>query len=201
MSNINLLPWRQQLRDRQRSLFYKVIGTVVVVAAGISALGYMGVDYARSQQESQATYLKGEIQKVDQELTEIAQLKTKKQELIDRMNAIDSLQQSRNIAVHLYSDLPTLTATGLYLNSMSFSNRSVNIKGLAESNPRVSSMLRNIDNSKWLGNSYIAQTKAEIRDGKKIVPTLPDGLYEFDMKFSIMGDNGDASNNTNKGGK
>lgn len=195
MSNINLLPWRQQLRDRQRNLFYKVLGTVVVVAVGISALGYMGVDYARSQQEAQASYLKSEIQKVDQELTEIAKLKTKKQELIDRMNAIDSLQQSRNIAVHLYSDLPTLTATGLYLNTMGFNKQQVTIKGLAESNPRVSSMLRNIDNSKWLGNGSITQTKAEIRDGKKIVPTLPDGLYEFDMKFQILNN---SANNTNK---
>ncbi len=189
MSNINLLPWRQELRDRQRNTYYKVLTSVVLLAAGIVILVYLGFDYLKNQEAEKATYLRGEIAKVDRELTEIAALKQKKQELIDRMNAIDSLQQSRNIAVHLYSDLPTLTATGLYLNSMSFSGGVVNIKGLAESNPRVSSMLRNVDNSKWLGNSSIVQTKAEVRDGKKVVPTLPDGLYEFDMKFSIINSN------------
>ena len=118
------------------------------------------------------------------------------------MKAIDTLQQNRNIAVHLFSDLPTLVASGVYLNGLKFDNRVVGVKGLADSNPRVSSMLRNIENSQWLGQGGISQTKAEVRDGKKIVPTLPDGLYDFDMSFKVLDSNDSLSNKNNqKGGR
>lgn len=104
--------------------------------------------------------------------------------------------------MHLFSDLPTLVASGVYLNGLKFDNRVVGVKGLAESNPRVSSMLRNIENSKWLGQGAISQTKAEVRDGKKIVPTLPDGLYDFDMSFKVLDSNDSLSNKNNqKGGR
>jgi type IV pilus assembly protein PilN len=79
----------------------------------------------------------------------------------------------------------------------------VSVNGLTEANTRLSSMIRNIDNSKWLGNGSITQTKAESKDGKRILPTLPDGLYEFNMQFSILGDGNNAKNTNNKkrGGK
>ena len=195
MSNKNLLPWRQELRDRQRASYLKVLGSVALLACGVVALAYIGIDYLRNAEEDKASYLRTEITKLDEDLREIASLKEKKIELVARMEAINSLQQSRNIAVHLYSDLPSLTATGLYLNDMKFDGNRIFINGLAESNPRVSSMLRNIDNSVWLGNSSIIQTKAEVREGKKVVPTLPDGLYKFQMQFSVTG------KNANQGGK
>jgi type IV pilus assembly protein PilN len=196
MSNINLLPWRQELRDRARSAYYKVLIITGLIGLAIVICSAFGLDQLKNNEDAKATFLKSEISSVERELQEIKKLKEKKQELIDRMNAIDSLQQSRNIAVHLYSDLPTLTSTGLYLKSMDYKNRTISVRGLAESNPRVSSMLRNVDNSKWLGNSVIVQTKAEVRDGKKVVPTLPDGLYEFEMKFSVT-----DSSNSQKGGR
>ena len=82
---------------------------------------------------------------------------------------------------------------------MKYDNRVVNLTGLAESNPRLSSMLRNIDNSQWLGGGSITQTKAEVRDGKKIIPTLPDGLYSFGMSFVVQDDQNDQA--ADKGGK
>ncbi len=199
MSNINLLPWRQEIRERQRNAFMRGLISFVVIGALAVVLAYFAIDWLDNQEKERATFLRGQIALVDREIAEIKTLKEKKQELIDRMNAIDSLQQSRNVAVHLYSDLPTLTATGIYLTSMKFDKNIVSVRGLAESNPRVSSMLRNIDNSKWLGNSAITQTKAEERDGKRLIPTLPDGLYTFDMQFKVM--NAVTANNTNKGGK
>jgi type IV pilus assembly protein PilN len=79
----------------------------------------------------------------------------------------------------------------------------VSVNGLTEANTRLSSMIRNIDNSKWLGNGSITQTKAESKDGKRILPTLPDGLYEFNMQFNILGEGNNAKNTNNKkrGGK
>ena len=166
MSNINLLPWREEIRERQKSSFFKLMLAFIGAGVLVSVCVYLWFDEA-----------------VNQKIAEIEKLKERRQQLIDRMNAIDKLQQSRNIPVHLYSDLPTLVSSGVYLASMKYDNRVVNLTGLAESNPRLSSMLRNIDNSQWLGGGSITQTKAEVRDGKKIIPTLPDGLYSFGMSY------------------
>lgn len=175
----------------------------LAVGAGIAFLIYLAFAYQIDRQESRNTQLKNEIVKVDQKIAEIAKLKEQIQQLKDRMNAINTLQQSRNIPVHLFSDLPTIVASGVYLNKMSLNGNTVNVNGLTEANTRLSSMIRNIDNSKWLGNGSIAQTKAESKDGKRILPTLPDGLYEFNMQFNILGEGNNAKNTNNKkrGGK
>lgn len=198
MSNINLLPWRQELKDRKVQAFYKLLGTFAVIGLGVAALVWFFFDVQISTQNSRLQEWKSQIAIVDAQIAEIAKLKEHRQQLIDRMNAINTLQQSRNIPVHLYSDLPTLVASGIYLTDMNFANRQIRVNGLAESNPRLSSMLRNIDNAKWLGNGSISQTKAEVKDGKKVIPTLPDGLYEFNMAFNVMAEDGIQSNNGGK---
>ena len=197
MSNINLLPWREEIRERQKSSFYKLMLTFVGAGVLVSVCVYLWFDYMIGTQETRNQAWNSEA--VNQKIAEIEKLKERRQQLIDRMNAIDKLQQSRNIPVHLYSDLPTLVSSGVYLASMKYDNRVVNLTGLAESNPRLSSMLRNIDNSQWLGGGSITQTKAEVRDGKKIIPTLPDGLYSFGMSFVVQDDQNDQA--ADKGGK
>lgn len=203
MSNINLLPWREVIKERQRKNFFKLMFIFFVAGAIIAILFFFALDMQISRQNSRNSQWENEIKVVDQKIAEIEKLKQRRQELIDRMNAIDKLQQSRNIPVHLYSDLPTLVSSGVYLGYMNYDNRIVKVGGLAESNPRLSSMLRNIDNSQWLGNGAITQTKAEVRDGKKIIPTLPDGLYAFDMLFSVLDsqNNAQTPNNSMKGGR
>ncbi|WP_294460697.1 PilN domain-containing protein [uncultured Ruminobacter sp.] len=203
MSNINLLPWREVIKERQRKNFFKLMFIFFVAGAIIAILFFFALDMQISRQNSRNSQWENEIKVVDQKIAEIEKLKQRRQELIDRMNAIDKLQQSRNIPVHLYSDLPTLVSSGVYLGYMNYDNRIVKVGGLAESNPRLSSMLRNIDNSQWLGNGSITQTKAEVRDGKKIIPTLPDGLYAFDMFFSVLDtqNNAGAQDNAKKGGR
>jgi type IV pilus assembly protein PilN len=203
MSNINLLPWREVIKERQRKNFLQLMVVFLFAGAIVAILIYFALDWRIQNQEDRNSQWNNEIKVVDQKIAEIEKLKQRRQELIDRMNAIDKLQQSRNIPVHLYSDLPTLVSSGVYLGYMNYDNRIVKLGGLAESNPRLSSMLRNIDNSQWLGNGTITQTKAEVRDGKKIIPTLPDGLYAFDMLFSVLDsqNNAQAPNNSMKGGR
>jgi len=203
MSNINLLTWSEVLKERQRKNFLQLMVVFLFAGAIVAILIYFALDWRIQNQEDRNSQWNNEIKVVDQKIAEIEKLKQRRQELIDRMNAIDKLQQSRNIPVHLYSDLPTLVSSGVYLGYMNYDNRIVKLGGLAESNPRLSSMLRNIDNSQWLGNGTITQTKAEVRDGKKIIPTLPDGLYAFDMLFSVLDsqNNAQAPNNSMKGGR
>ena len=162
MSNINLLPWREVIKERQRKNFLQLMVVFLFAGAIVAILIYFALDWRIQNQEDRNSQWNNEIKVVDQKIAEIEKLKQRRQELIDRMNAIDKLQQSRNIPVHLYSDLPTLVSSGVYLGYMNYDNRIVKLGGLAESNPRLSSMLRNIDNSQWLGNGTITQTKAEV---------------------------------------
>ena len=199
MSNINLLPWRQQLKKKSKDAFVRIIVIFVLIACAIVAAGYFYLEFAISTQNNRNSEFKQQIAQLDKQIAEIAKLQERRQELIDRMKAIETLQQNRNIAVHLFSDLPTLVASGVYLDSMKFDQRTAQVKGMAESNPRVSSMLRNIDNSKWLGQSNITETKAEMQNGQRKLPTLPDGLYNFVMSFKVV-DSTDALNAGNKGG-
>lgn len=199
MSNINLLPWRQQLKKKSKDAFIKILVAFILVGVSIVVLGYLWLSFEISTQQGRNKEFKEQIAQLDQQIAEIAKLKERRQELIDRMKAIETLQQNRNIAVHLFSDLPTLVASGVYLDSMKFDQRTAQVKGMAESNPRVSSMLRNIDNSKWLGQSNITETKAEMQNGQRKLPTLPDGLYNFVMSFKVV-DSTDALNAGNKGG-
>ena len=199
MSNINLLPWRQQLKKRSKDAFVKIIVAFVLIAAAVVVAGYLYLQYAIAMQKGRNEEFRSQIAQLDQQIAEIAKLKERKQELIDRMKAIETLQQNRNIAVHLFSDLPTLVASGVYLDSMNFDQRTAQVKGMAESNPRVSSMLRNIDNSKWLGQSNITETKAEMQNGQRKIPTLPDGLYNFVMSFKVA-DSREPLSAGNKGG-
>jgi type IV pilus assembly protein PilN len=199
MSNINLLPWRQQLKKKSKDAFVKIIVAFILVAAAIVVAGYLYLQYAIAMQQGRNEEFRSQITQLDQQIAEISKLKERKQELIDRMKAIETLQQNRNIAVHLFSDLPTLVASGVYLDSMNFDQRTAQVRGMAESNPRVSSMLRNIDNSKWLGQSNITETKAEMQNGQRKIPTLPDGLYNFVMSFKVA-DSTDPLNAGNKGG-
>ena len=199
MSNINLLPWRQQLKKKSKDAFVRIIVIFVLIACAIVAAGYFYLEFAISTQNNRNSEFKQQIAQLDKQIAEIAKLQERRQELIDRMKAIETLQQNRNIAVHLFSDLPTLVASGVYLDSMKFDQRTAQVKGMAESNPRVSSMLRNIDNSKWLGQSNITETKAEMQNGQRKLPTLPDGLYNFVMSFKVV-DSNDALNAGNNGG-
>lgn len=199
MSNINLLPWRQQLKKKSKDAFVRIIVIFVLIACAIVAAGYFYLEFAISTQNNRNSEFKQQIAQLDKQIAEIAKLQERRQELIDRMKAIETLQQNRNIAVHLFSDLPTLVASGVYLDSMKFDQRTAQVKGMAESNPRVSSMLRNIDNSKWLGQSNITETKAEMQNGQRKLPTLPDGLYNFVMSFKVV-DSNDPLNAGNNGG-
>ena len=199
MSNINLLPWRQQLKKKSKDAFIKILVAFILVGVSIVVLGYLWLSFEIKTQQDRNKEFNQQIAQLDQQIAEIAKLKERRQELIDRMKAIETLQQNRNIAVHLFSDLPTLVASGVYLDSMKFDQRTAQVKGMAESNPRVSSMLRNIDNSKWLGQSNITETKAEMQNGQRKLPTLPDGLYNFVMSFKVV-DSTDALNAGKKGG-
>jgi type IV pilus assembly protein PilN len=152
MAKINLLPWRQELRKEQQRQFLTIMGlSVVLVILGLLAVH---LQYARmiGVQESRNTYLKRQIAVVEKQIREIDELTTKKERLLARMEIIQKLQRNRPEIVRLFDELVRVLPEGVHLSSLKQNSRNLQMIGIAQSNARVSALMRNIDQSDWLAN-------------------------------------------------
>jgi type IV pilus assembly protein PilN len=150
MARINLLPWREAERKERQKEF----GMMVLAGALISALAVYAVhSIIQGQIEAQNQrngYLENEIKAVEKQISEIRDLDKTKQNLLARMNIIQELQSSRPQIVHLFDEVVTTLPDGVYLDEVEQTGNLVALVGQAQSNARVSAMMRNIDNSEWL---------------------------------------------------
>jgi type IV pilus assembly protein PilN len=94
--------------------------------------------------------LQDEIARLDASLKQIATLEDTKEQLLARMDVIQSLQQQRPQIVHLFDDFVRTVPEGIYLSDIKQEGNQLTIKGVAESNGRVSAYMRNIDSSDWM---------------------------------------------------
>ena len=101
MANINLLPWREELREERNKNFYVVIGVVVAVTLAAIFAVYSYYDSAQSSQRLRNSYLQNEIAALDKKILEIRELKETRSELIERMELIQALQGNRPVLVRL----------------------------------------------------------------------------------------------------
>ncbi len=152
MARINLLPWRAELRKQRRTEFLTIVG----ICAGIAALVWGGIHFHYQEriefQKERNSYLTMEIAKLDKQIKEIEELEKEKDRLIARMKAIESLQTSRPLVVRLFDEMVTSLPEGVYLKELAQKGTAVELKGVAESNARVSSFMRNIEKSEWVKN-------------------------------------------------
>lgn len=152
MAHINLLPWRENLRKkRQKDFGMSVVLALILTGAACGGVHFFIEDMI-SYQEERNSYLGQEIAIVDKKIREIKDLEKQKAQLIARMNVIQSLQGSRPQIVHLFDELVSTIPDGTHLTKVVQSGDQVTMDGVAESNARVSSYMRNIELSKWLGN-------------------------------------------------
>ena len=155
MAKINLLPWRQEQRKEQQRQFFTIMGLMVVlVAVGILAVH---LQYARliGVQNSRNDYLRKHITEVEKQIAEINELASKKERLLARMEIIQQLQRNRPEIVRLFDELVRVMPDGVYLSSLKQQNTSLIMTGVAQSNARVSALMRNIDQSEWMTNPQL----------------------------------------------
>lgn len=178
MSNINLLPWREEHKKKKKRIFLGVLGLSALLVLGFSLIGKAYVDALIAAQGQRNQYLHTQTLIIDRRIAEIKQIKKEKAELERRIHLIQKLEEKRNHATHLFNLLPKVVPPGIYLKQITFVNGQVDVQGMSESNNRLAKMTRNIDASAWLGNAYISS----IVSG----PTKPIKLSDFDMKFSVV---------------
>jgi type IV pilus assembly protein PilN len=150
MTRINLLPWREELRQERQKQFMTMLVLSMVLAAALVGLIHFQMNAKIEYQNSRNQFLKTEIVKLDKEIEEIRELQKVRKSLIERMEVIQDLQKSRPSIVHLFTELVTTVPNGVYLKELEQTKDILKVIGEAESNARVSSYMRNLSNSEWL---------------------------------------------------
>jgi type IV pilus assembly protein PilN len=168
MIRINLLPHREQRRQARQRQF-------VSLSIGLAVLGIMvvivvhGIFVAQIEnQESRNQLLKTEIGKLDEQIKEIDKLREQTQALLARKQIVETLQSNRTEAVHALDQLVRQLPDGLYLRSVKQNGAKVTLVGYAQSNARVSTLMRNIESSPWLGSPELVEIKSVALDKQKV---------------------------------
>lgn len=148
---INLLPHREAARKRAREAFFASLGAAAMVGGLASGGVYLWYQAQISSQQGKNNYLTAEIKRLENQIKEISNLQTEIAALRARQQAVEDLQSDRNLPVHLLNELVKQLPDGVYINSMKQDNQAVVLTGVAQSNERVSELLRNLgNNSPWL---------------------------------------------------
>lgn len=148
-TRINLLPWREMRRKEQdRQLLTIAVGAWILMGVVIF-YAHVHVSALIENQHKRNEFLEKEIAKVEQEIKEIAELKKQRADLIARMNVIYQLQGDRTQVVHLFDELARKLPDGIYFTSLKHSGSSIELQGVAQSNARVSALMRNLASSDW----------------------------------------------------
>ena len=177
MIRINLLPWREARRKAHNLQFYILMGMVAGLAASIVLLVHGYYATRISTQTERNRFLKDENTKLDKEIEEIKKLKEGIQALLSRKQVIETLQADRAQTVYLLEQLVRQTPDGVYLRSIKQTGPKVNLTGYAQSNARVSTLMRNLEALPYLGNPDLVEIKAVNVNNKR--------LSEFNMNVSI----------------
>jgi type IV pilus assembly protein PilN len=160
MARINLLPWREQLREERKKRFVLALGAVFLLALGLLFLGDQYFSSAIERQNARNGFLTQEIAVLDSRIKEIAELKQRRQQLLERMKIIQDLQGNRPIIGRVFDQLVRTLPDGVYFTDLKMTGKSIAIIGAAESNSRVSNLMRNLDGSEWLTAPNLTEVKA-----------------------------------------
>jgi type IV pilus assembly protein PilN len=181
---INLLPHREAARKRRREAFFVTLVlsaiTGVLIAGGI----YVWYEAQISEQQGKNLVLQGEIKRLEAQIKDIATLQGEIAALRARQQAVEDLQADRNMPVHLLNELVKLTPDGVYFTSLRQDNQTVAIQGIAQSNERVSELLRNLGTgSPWLTRPELVEITA---GSAALTPRDTRRVSNFTMRVKLL---------------
>lgn len=180
---VNLLPHREAARKRKRELFFIALGIAAVVGGLICGGVYSWYQAQIVGQQSKNTTLKNEITRLDGQIKDIAGLQQEIAALRARQTAVEDLQGNRNLPVYLLDELVRQLPDGVYITSMKQENQVVQLAGVAQSNERVSELLRNLgNNSPWLTKPELIEITA---GSIALTPRDQRRVSNFTMRVSL----------------
>jgi len=167
-ARINLLPHRAERRKRARQHFMTVSGMTVGLGILVAFLIYQFYARQIEVQNDRNTFLANEIKKLDKDIADINELRNQIQALLARKQIIETLQADRAQTVHLLEQMVRQMPEGVYLKSMKQAGARVHVVGYAQSNARVSTLMRNIEASPWLAQPVLVEVKAANVDKRRV---------------------------------
>jgi type IV pilus assembly protein PilN len=165
---INLLPHRELKRAQQQKALVALIASAALAGLAIVILGHIMISGMQDSQTRRNDFLKQEIAKLDIQIKEIAQLKEKTNALLDRKKVVEALQVNRAEMVHLFDELARQLPDGMYLKSVKQAGDKLTLSGFAQSSARVSTLMRNIEASKWLTAPRLIEVQSADQDKQRV---------------------------------
>ncbi|MFZ5506889.1 MAG: PilN domain-containing protein [Pseudomonadota bacterium] len=193
MIRINLLPHREEKRKARRQQFYALTGLTLVLGGLIVALGNGIISGYVSAQDEKNAFLKTEIAALDKSIDEIKRLREQTDALLQRKRVIESLQGNRSEAVGLFNELAKNVPEGVYIKKVSQQANKINLVGYAQSNARVSSLMRNLESSPLLERPTLIEIKGATVDKRR--------MNEFSLDLFITRAADEADSKAAKGRK
>lgn len=160
MAHINLLPWRERLREERRREFLSILVGVVVIGAGLLFLVDRYFNGEINTQTARNDFLRGEISLMDAQVAEISQLRQQKEDIRARMNVITDLQGTRPVIVRIFDELVKTLPDGVYYERLERTGNSIAIEGVAESYSRITELMRRLDDSQWFSEANLSDISA-----------------------------------------
>jgi type IV pilus assembly protein PilN len=180
---INLLPHREQKRQARQRQFISLALSLAVLGVAVVALVHGILAAQIENQKDRNTLLTKEIAKLDEQIKEIDRLRDQIQAVLARKQVVETLQANRSEAVHILDQLVRQLPDGIYLRSVKQAGEKVTITGYAQSNARVSTLMRNIEASPWLGSPELIEIKLVPAPG--VNPNRELKINEFILNFVV----------------
>lgn len=190
MAQINLLPWREELRTEKKKEFLIQLAIACCAAAVVCLVWVKSVENTIANQNSRNNTLKAEIKILEKKVEEIKELKRKRKALIDRMTVIQDLEGKRAIIVHYFDAFAKAIPNGIYVTDLTRRGDVFSIEGVSESNNRISEFMRLLNDSDWFADPFYKGQSAATELGAQAA------RFSLDVKTVIPG-TGDESEKTN----
>jgi len=192
MIRINLLPHRAEKR-RARYIQFVALSVISVVLGGLLVGSVLlAINTQIDYQERRNEYLKAETLILDKQIEEINQLREQTRSLLARKSVVEGLQSTRSDVVHLLDQMLRILPEGIYLKSLKQTSNRINLIGYAQSNARVSTLMRAIEDSKWLDTPMLIEIHAVTIAGGRV--------NEFSLNFNLTQMQTEKESNSKKPG-
>ncbi|ABO22081.1 PilN domain-containing protein [Shewanella loihica] len=188
MANINLLPWREEAREKQKRDYLGILAAVFIGAALVVYLALTVLDMMTEEQRGRNAYLQGEIQLLEKQIAEIKKIRERKKDIERRTEIILNLQQARNLPTHVLDELVRVVPPGIYLSSIEKKGSLLWIQGRSESNNNVANMMRKIKASMWLHDPNMQSIVSQNDEMRQ--------LQRFSLRVSIGEEDADNAKAT-----
>lgn len=181
---INLLPHREAARKRRKQMFQTTMLLSFVGGLLIAVLIYSMLQSQIADQQDKNSLLQSEIKVLEKQIVQIAGLENEITALRARQNAVEDLQSDRNLPVHLLHELVTQLPDGVYITSLKQDGQVITMQGMAQSNERVSEMLRNLsENTPWFSKPELTEIVAT---NLSLTPKDQRRVASFNLRFRLM---------------